>query len=831
MLGCFATQAQVNVTATAGTLTGSYVNLTNAFAAINTGVHQGSISIDITASITEGTGIASLNGSGVGPALYDSVVIRPTAPGIVDTGESAAVIQLKGADNVKIYGDYAADLTTTRDLTFYNASLGGSSTVIWITSNGTDGARNNVIQDCNIMGVDKDEVFYGILTGAHTNLGLPAASPALNNAIRGNSFQQTRDGIAIVGGFNIDDGWSITNNIFGSSDITTNLGYQAISIVNAQGIIIRGNDIAGIYGDVPQSVKGINLGQQISNADISNNKIHFLTNTDATVPAGACGIFVNTTNDNSGIVIYNNQVWGVGCEGNNTSWTADDNAWGIALVQGGNFQLYHNTVLMDADPESGDGHTAALYIGQGVELNAITGVKNNIFYTSTSVGTAYSVYNGAPAAFGVNAIDYNLYYSADADLSYLGAAVPDLASWKALTMQDTGSVSGSMVFQYDANYIYVDSSDANCWFIHGRSIALPSYAIDSRGLMRSTIVGIPSDIGDREFTPQTGVLPPDAIASAAPAPGTTTSYTSAGRKVAEIVWGTAGTVPADVYVKYYSGQAPPAIGVVPSIHSYWDITESGGAGYDYELSLTYTVAENNQQADGSLNIIRDSTQAGDWVNAAGTVSDINPDGRVCELSVVLTGFTTFSLGSVPLGLELLQFTARNNGGINQLNWKTADEKNMSHFEVLRSADGRNFSAIGKVNCKNEFMGSQYAFSDNTPNAGYNYYRLKMYEKNGLFTYSDIVAVKNAGAADMDITSVYPNPATSSLNVVLAAATQSTLSLVVTDLTGKSLLSQNTAVQAGANDISVNVSELPAGIYMIKATLADGTSSIQKFVKQ
>lgn len=66
--------AQISVTATAGTTTGTYTTLKGAFDAINGGVHQGAVTINVTASTTE-TASAVLNASGSGNGIYTSVLI------------------------------------------------------------------------------------------------------------------------------------------------------------------------------------------------------------------------------------------------------------------------------------------------------------------------------------------------------------------------------------------------------------------------------------------------------------------------------------------------------------------------------------------------------------------------------------------------------------------------------------------------------------------------------------------------------------------------------------------------------------------------------------
>jgi hypothetical protein len=90
----------VSVTATAGT-TGptSYPTLNAAFAAINSGTHQGAITVSIVANTAE-PGPAVLNGSGAGTASYTSVLIQPTVDGVTIAGatpQGRGLIELNGA--------------------------------------------------------------------------------------------------------------------------------------------------------------------------------------------------------------------------------------------------------------------------------------------------------------------------------------------------------------------------------------------------------------------------------------------------------------------------------------------------------------------------------------------------------------------------------------------------------------------------------------------------------------------------------------------------------------------------------------------------------------
>ncbi len=87
-------------------------------------------------------------------------------------------------------------------------------------------------------------------------------------------------------------------------------------------------------------------------------------------------------------------------------------------------------------------------------------------------------------------------------------------------------------------------------------------------------------------------------------------------------------------------------------------------------------------------------------------------------------------------------------------WKVENESNMFKYEIERSADGNNFSNIGSVAAINGGANS-YSWTDKTPVANYNFYRIKSVDLNGKVNYTQIVKVF-MGKASGDI-SVYPNP--------------------------------------------------------------------------
>ncbi len=151
----------VVVTATAGTTTGGYATLREAFNAINAGTHQGTVTVMINNSTTE-TASAVLNASGSGSALYTSVNIYPTVTGLSISGNLATpLIDLNGADNVTIDGRVNA-AGSAKDLVITNTSTSsadGVSTIRFIND-----ACSNTVKYCVIKGSELASVSWsGIL--------------------------------------------------------------------------------------------------------------------------------------------------------------------------------------------------------------------------------------------------------------------------------------------------------------------------------------------------------------------------------------------------------------------------------------------------------------------------------------------------------------------------------------------------------------------------------------------------------------------------------------------------------------------------------------------
>jgi hypothetical protein len=100
---------------------------------------------------------------------------------------------------------------------------------------------------------------------------------------------------------------------------------------------------------------------------------------------------------------------------------------------------------------------------------------------------------------------------------------------------------------------------------------------------------------------------------------------------------------------------------------------------------------------------------------------------------------------ITLPVTLTSFTATKENKSVVLNWSSASETSMDHYEAERSSNGVNFYSLGTIPCRN-MQSASYSYVDRSPASGIIYYRLKMEGNAGYRKYSPVVSVhfdKNA----------------------------------------------------------------------------------------
>ena len=131
------------------------------------------------------------------------------------------------------------------------------------------------------------------------------------------------------------------------------------------------------------------------------------------------------------------------------------------------------------------------------------------------------------------------------------------------------------------------------------------------------------------------------------------------------------------------------------------------------------------------------------------------------------------------------------------------------FVVERSTDGSAFITAGVVEGKN--LGNYYFIDDHLPSKNILYYRLKMVDKDGKFSYSKTIIIRIS--SNLNAAVVYPNPTAGSLGITLQKQLQHTSTLDIVDLAGRILITKTLA--SGTSQFSLNVSGLSSGRYFIR----------------
>jgi uncharacterized repeat protein (TIGR01451 family) len=178
-----------------------------------------------------------------------------------------------------------------------------------------------------------------------------------------------------------------------------------------------------------------------------------------------------------------------------------------------------------------------------------------------------------------------------------------------------------------------------------------------------------------------------------------------------------------------------------------------------------------------------------------------------------------------LPIQLLSFTGQLNNNTVQLKWKVSDAQNFERFEIERSVDGRIYNRIGNVLFNNSI--ADYSSQDNisTLQSNHIFYRLKLIDADGKFTYSKVIAF-NINAAQNNFI-VYPNPAKTEMYVSITSNKNENLHLKIVDASGRTVADQQKEIQKGNNIFPVNTSKLKGGNYVLQFVL-NGEVKASKF---
>ncbi len=177
------------------------------------------------------------------------------------------------------------------------------------------------------------------------------------------------------------------------------------------------------------------------------------------------------------------------------------------------------------------------------------------------------------------------------------------------------------------------------------------------------------------------------------------------------------------------------------------------------------------------------------------------DLGVCSLS-----------GPTTLPVTLISFSgnASNENNI-KLDWSTTDEVNMNSYELEKSSDGKDFSTVAIVFADDSNSTNNYSYKDNNKD-NVVYYRLKMIDRDGNFSYSNIVTFSFAASVKNNV-NVYPNPVRSTINIRFSGMPNGDYHVKIYNVAGQQLMGHNVTITGIEQSISIErTAAMGNGIY-------------------
>ncbi len=186
----------------------------------------------------------------------------------------------------------------------------------------------------------------------------------------------------------------------------------------------------------------------------------------------------------------------------------------------------------------------------------------------------------------------------------------------------------------------------------------------------------------------------------------------------------------------------------------------------------------------------------------------------------------FTVNADIMPVTLTNFTVRSTGFSTICGFSTASERNNAYFSIERSNDGKTFAEIGQVRgAGNSVEPKNYAFTDERPLKGRNYYRLRQVDFDGSGTYSRVVSALLGKTGNLSLS---PTPATNHLRLALDEPLPEGASYEVFDQFGRLLLQG--AFASEDKEQEMDVTSLAQGVYVLR--LKSGQTMLAKqFLKQ
>lgn len=246
------------------------------------------------------------------------------------------------------------------------------------------------------------------------------------------------------------------------------------------------------------------------------------------------------------------------------------------------------------------------------------------------------------------------------------------------------------------------------------------------------------------------------------------------------------------------------------------VGDSGGSGYYGTVDFTFTTP-----ASIAANVLLRMRVVTDYYTNNISGPCYNPIRGQTEDYGVINKVVQI------LPLDLLSFTGNKKIDANQLLWISANESNVSAYEIERSKDGKVFSAIGQVKAVNSIAEKSYQFLDEGSKDHDWYYRLRIKELNGKEELSKMIYLRGNELFHIDNLNTLVGQL---LSFELSCQSMTKTNIYIMDLNGNIILSDQLLSNTGIQTLNYQMPNIQPGMYLLKINSDQGDEIVRKLFK-
>jgi hypothetical protein len=250
----------------------------------------------------------------------------------------------------------------------------------------------------------------------------------------------------------------------------------------------------------------------------------------------------------------------------------------------------------------------------------------------------------------------------------------------------------------------------------------------------------------------------------------------------------------------------------------------GTTGNGVGLTITVSIPDMSRFANTSeLRLVGWNGTA--WIDLSGKPTATG-NLENSELSgTMILGITAIAIGkieSIP-DIKLKNIYVISSGCNTILKWETSFENSSSSINIEQSLDGLNFYQIASLPSTPSTSGNTYS-KIVVQQFGVAYYRLKLINSNGTYSYSHVISFDNK-CNEMNSIQIFPNPVADNeiLNIRLTTLYEGPCNLMIQNSIGQIVYKKSVEIKQGINYLTPDIKNLSHGSYSIKIT---GTNGVQ-----